>query len=117
VTQWVLGDFAKADREWLEPVLDAIARTVPSMLNHDLGRFMTDFNQHVAPPENGHKKSKPQSTSADGKPPRTGGKTASGSSDTSNRGSSSAHSGETPEPPKNAMAEALMRLVTRNKDE
>nr|WP_319486031.1 aminoacyl-tRNA hydrolase [uncultured Cohaesibacter sp.] len=117
VTQWVLGDFAKADREWLEPVLDAIARTVPSMLDHDLGRFMTDFNQHIAPPVNGHKKSKPQSASADGNPPRTGEKAASGSSDSTNRGSSSAHSGDTPEPPKNAMAEALMRLVTRNKDE
>ncbi|MEM1045820.1 MAG: aminoacyl-tRNA hydrolase [Pseudomonadota bacterium] len=29
VTKWVLGDFAKADRTWLDPLIDAIADAAP----------------------------------------------------------------------------------------
>ncbi|SFO47051.1 peptidyl-tRNA hydrolase [Cohaesibacter marisflavi] len=116
VTQWVLGDFAKVDREWLEPTLDALAYTAQSLIENDLGRFMTDFNQRLAPPVNGHKKSKSQSASADTKPSQPGSKASSSSSDKPNKGSNSARSDKNAEPPRNAMAEALKQLVTRNKD-
>nr|WP_319513771.1 aminoacyl-tRNA hydrolase [uncultured Cohaesibacter sp.] len=116
VTQWVLGDFAKVDREWLEPTLDALAYTAQSLIENDLGRFMTDFNQRLAPPVNGHKKSKSQSASADKKPSQPGSKASSSSSDKPNKGSNSARSDKNAEPPRNAMAEALKQLVTRNKD-
>jgi PTH1 family peptidyl-tRNA hydrolase len=42
VAQWVLRDFAKADWEWLEPLLDAIARCAGRLANNDQARFMTD---------------------------------------------------------------------------
>ena len=116
VTQWVLGDFAKVDREWLEPTLDALAYTAQSLIENDLGRFMTDFNQRLAPPVNGHKKSKSHSASADKKPSQPGSKASSSSSDKPNKGSNSARSDKNAEPPRNAMAEALKQLVTRNKD-
>nr|WP_321460335.1 aminoacyl-tRNA hydrolase [uncultured Cohaesibacter sp.] len=117
VTQWVLGDFAKADREWLEPTLDALAYTAPSLIENDLGRFMTDFNQRLAPPVNGHKKARSRSASADGAPSPSAKKAASGSADKQNGGAESARSAQAAEPPRNAMAEALKRLVTRDKDE
>nr|WP_321456177.1 aminoacyl-tRNA hydrolase [uncultured Cohaesibacter sp.] len=110
VTQWVLGDFAKADKEWLEPILDALAYTAPSLIEHDLGRFMTDFNQRLAPPVNGHKKSRQQSASAEQKQETS-------DAPKPQTGSNSARSDQPSEPPKNAMAEALMQLVTRNKDQ
>ena len=31
VTKWVLGDFAKADRTWLDPLIDAIAEAAPAL--------------------------------------------------------------------------------------
>lgn len=40
VTQHVLGDFAKADQVWLDPLLDEIARQVPLLLKGDDSGFM-----------------------------------------------------------------------------
>jgi len=40
VNPHVLGDFSKADREWLEPFLEAIARNVDSLVKGDDGLFM-----------------------------------------------------------------------------
>ncbi|RMH39087.1 MAG: aminoacyl-tRNA hydrolase [Alphaproteobacteria bacterium] len=40
VTGWVLGDFAKADGEWLEPLLDALARAAPALARGDTQAFM-----------------------------------------------------------------------------
>ncbi|TFF22805.1 aminoacyl-tRNA hydrolase [Jiella endophytica] len=40
VTPHVLGDFAKVDREWLEPFLDAIARNVDSLVKGEDALFM-----------------------------------------------------------------------------
>jgi peptidyl-tRNA hydrolase, PTH1 family len=42
VHHWVLGDFAKADRVWLGPLLDAIADAAPRLAAGDHERFMTD---------------------------------------------------------------------------
>jgi PTH1 family peptidyl-tRNA hydrolase len=36
----VLGDFSGADREWLEPLLDAVADAAPLLAQGEAGRFM-----------------------------------------------------------------------------
>jgi PTH1 family peptidyl-tRNA hydrolase len=41
VTPWVLGDFAKADRDWLAPLLDAMARSAGHLAARDDPGFMT----------------------------------------------------------------------------
>lgn len=48
VTGHVLGDFAKADQQWLSPLLDAIARSAPYLLVDDQ-RFASDVAQQLAP--------------------------------------------------------------------
>lgn len=40
VTRHVLGDFAKADRDWLDPLLDALADNVGLLLKGDDNSFM-----------------------------------------------------------------------------
>ncbi len=42
VAHWVLRDFAKADHAWLEPLLDAIAKSAGRLVADDQSRFMTD---------------------------------------------------------------------------
>ena len=112
VTQWVLGDFAKADRDWLEPLLDALARTTPSLLAGDLGRFMTDFSQTLTPPVNGHKKA----AAKKGKPAAETDADA-GNSPTPDAGQQDKAGKPKEDAPRNAMAEALMRLVSNKKDQ
>jgi PTH1 family peptidyl-tRNA hydrolase len=41
VMPWVLGDFAKADRDWLEPFLDALASELPLLLKGEEGSYMS----------------------------------------------------------------------------
>jgi PTH1 family peptidyl-tRNA hydrolase len=50
VTGHVLGDFAKADAEWLDPVIDAIAKSAPSLAVSD-ARFATAVAHLLAPPK------------------------------------------------------------------
>jgi len=40
VTRYVLSDFAKADREWLVPLLDALAEAAPALAGGDEAGFM-----------------------------------------------------------------------------
>jgi PTH1 family peptidyl-tRNA hydrolase len=42
VAHWVLNDFAKADREWLEPLLEAVASASGRLAEGDNERFLTD---------------------------------------------------------------------------
>lgn len=42
VARWVLNDFAKADQEWLAPLLEAIAGAAPRLAKNDQSRFLTD---------------------------------------------------------------------------
>jgi PTH1 family peptidyl-tRNA hydrolase len=49
VAGYVLHDFAKADADWLEPLLDAIAGSVDPLASGDLGRFQTDVARRLAP--------------------------------------------------------------------
>lgn len=48
VARWVLSDFAKADRIWLEPLLHAMAKSAGRLAKGDAARFMTDVAKLVA---------------------------------------------------------------------
>jgi peptidyl-tRNA hydrolase, PTH1 family len=62
VSPYVLHDFAKADREWLEPLLDAIAEAAGRLAAGDDERFLTDVARALQgdeKPEKGKARSKP----------------------------------------------------------
>ena len=50
VTGHVLGDFTKADADWLEPLLDAIAAEAGWLAAQDMARFATAVAQQLVPP-------------------------------------------------------------------
>lgn len=52
VTNHVLGDFAKADQDWLSPMLDAIASEATFLAEPDCNRFATAVAQKLAPQRN-----------------------------------------------------------------
>lgn len=49
VTGHVLGDFAKADRDWLEPLLDEVARSAGLLVKGDDAGFMNKVALSVRP--------------------------------------------------------------------
>lgn len=49
VTSHVLGDFAKADQDWLTQMLDAIAASADKLALPDHNRFATAVAQYLAP--------------------------------------------------------------------
>lgn len=51
VTGHVLGDFSKADRIWVEPLLDAIARHAGLLAARDDINFMNQVALDIAPPK------------------------------------------------------------------
>jgi PTH1 family peptidyl-tRNA hydrolase len=63
VTGHVLQDFAKADRAWLDPLLDAIAEQFPLLVRGDAGAFMSKVALAVNPPK--PKKTKPRDPAED----------------------------------------------------
>jgi PTH1 family peptidyl-tRNA hydrolase len=52
VTGHVLGDFAKADRDWLEPLLDEVARSAGLLVKGDDAGFMNKVALGVRPDGN-----------------------------------------------------------------
>jgi len=50
VAGWALHDFAKADRAWLDPLLDAIAQHFPLLVAGEANRFQTKVNLVLHPP-------------------------------------------------------------------
>jgi PTH1 family peptidyl-tRNA hydrolase len=46
----VLSDFAKADRVWLDRLLDAVATEIPALVEGDAPRFMSRVAEIVTPP-------------------------------------------------------------------
>jgi PTH1 family peptidyl-tRNA hydrolase len=56
VNHHVLGDFAKADRAWLEPLLAAVAEHAPLLAKGSDGEFMNRVHLAVAPPTEAGKK-------------------------------------------------------------
>ncbi|MFN3743467.1 MAG: aminoacyl-tRNA hydrolase [Hyphomicrobiaceae bacterium] len=48
VQSWVLHDFSRADQDWLEPLLDAIADAAPRLAADDPARFLSDVARTLA---------------------------------------------------------------------
>ncbi len=51
VTNYVLHAFAKADNEWIEPLLSAVADSLPLLVSGDDGGFMNRVNVLMRPPK------------------------------------------------------------------
>ncbi|MCK5518684.1 MAG: aminoacyl-tRNA hydrolase [Alphaproteobacteria bacterium] len=51
VTQHVLGDFAKADKLWLEKLLEAIADNAERLIKKDMDGFMSRVSHVLQPPK------------------------------------------------------------------
>lgn len=49
VSNWVLGNFAKADADWLNPLIDAIADAAPKLIAGDDVGFMTEVARLTQP--------------------------------------------------------------------
>ena len=60
VARWVLSDFAKADQDWLEPLLGAIAKAAPRLVRDDQSRFLTDVARDTGEPADPRKDGKTQ---------------------------------------------------------
>jgi len=65
VTPYVLHAFAKADKQWLDPLLDAVAEALPLLVRGDETGFMTRVALLTRPPE----KKKPATPRAAAAPP------------------------------------------------
>ncbi len=63
VTHHVLGDFAKADQAWLEPLLDAIGRNVDMLVKGDDSGFMNKLALAVKSSEEPQAKPAPKAQS------------------------------------------------------
>jgi PTH1 family peptidyl-tRNA hydrolase len=50
VSNWVLRDFAKADKEWLQPLIEAVAENFPLLAAGDETKFMNRVAVAVKPP-------------------------------------------------------------------
>lgn len=89
VIGWVLGNFAKADAEWLDPLLDALADAAPKLVEGDDAAYQSEIARLTAP-------EKPARAPAPAAPP------------------ASKPVGPT-ETAKNAMAETLRKLLAQKK--
>lgn len=49
VSQYVLNDFSRADSEWLDPLLDAIAMAVPHLVAGDDPKFLNEVARAMRP--------------------------------------------------------------------
>ena len=49
VAHYVLHDFARADRDWLDPLLVAIAQALPSLVSGQDAKFMNDVGRAARP--------------------------------------------------------------------
>jgi PTH1 family peptidyl-tRNA hydrolase len=71
VARWVLNDFAKADQDWLAPLLEAIAKAAPRLAKNDQSRFLTDVARELG--EAGDpRQEKTSEASAEAEPKRAG---------------------------------------------
>jgi PTH1 family peptidyl-tRNA hydrolase len=63
VTHHVLGDFAKADKAWLEPLLDAVGKHVDLLIKGDDNGFMNKLALATKPAEDPAPKTAPKAQS------------------------------------------------------
>jgi PTH1 family peptidyl-tRNA hydrolase len=73
VTGYVLHDFSKADQEWLEPMLDAIAEAAGRLAAGDEARFLTDVARRMQPAQAAQSSSSGKRTEARAGPTDDGG--------------------------------------------
>jgi len=59
VSHYVLHDFARADREWLEPFLDSIAQAIPHLVSGGDAKFMNDVARATRPDTQNVRERKP----------------------------------------------------------
>ncbi len=59
VSGYVLHDFARADEDWLAPLMDGISNGAPELANGDSARFLNAVALKVAPPRSS-KSAKPE---------------------------------------------------------
>lgn len=93
VTGHVLGDFAKSDHDWLDPLLKALSDAAPFLVADD-ARFMSDVAQNLAPlkaPAAARKEPSADAAAAANRPA----------------------AGETEKPARGPLAEALHKLLGR----
>lgn len=64
VQAWVLHDFARADQDWLDPLLDSIADGVPRLASGDATRFLTDVARTLADEADADKEKAPDAVPA-----------------------------------------------------
>jgi PTH1 family peptidyl-tRNA hydrolase len=95
VTGHVLGDFAKSDAEWLTPVLAALAKAAPFLLDGD-ARFATAVAQALQPPK--EKREREENA------PQGAIKPAAGAAGDSGK-------------PRSALAESLKALLPKNRND
>jgi PTH1 family peptidyl-tRNA hydrolase len=55
----VLGNFAKADEEWLKPLLETVAEYIPFMIKGEHSTFMNRVAQGTSATGSGDKSSRP----------------------------------------------------------
>lgn len=63
VTHHVLGDFAKADREWVEPLLDAVGKHADMLIKGDDSGFMNKLALATKPADEAETKPAPKAQS------------------------------------------------------
>ncbi len=64
----VLNDFAKADKVWLEKLLDAVATEIPALVENDAPRFMSRVAEIINPPRPKPPRKPPAKDGQDGAP-------------------------------------------------
>ncbi len=69
VANWVLNDFAKADRVWLAPLLDAISGAAGRLVQGENERFLTDVARALGAVDAVDAKAKPVAGTRDADPP------------------------------------------------
>lgn len=51
VSNYVLGNFAKADQEWIDPMIKALSKHIGLMIAGKDGQYMTKVAQDIQPPK------------------------------------------------------------------
>lgn len=69
VSGYVLSPFAKADRDWLDPLLEAVAEAAPKLAEGDFAGFQNAVALRTAPPKPARAAPKPKDAPAPSEPP------------------------------------------------
>lgn len=69
VSDYVLSPFAKADNDWLDPLLDAVARAAPMLASGEVQAFQSAVAQRLAPQKPPPQKPAPRQPAA--RPPES----------------------------------------------